>query len=158
MRAAIDELIRCLCIEKDQYQNCLKLSLLKRDAIIKGNTNSLDEIINEEKILVDGISDLEEKRRQIVLKHFGNENMTITEIIGLLDDKEQKEKLGSLTEEFCKLIDECRSINNLNHSMLKRNLNYINYMMSFIMAEENTYSLDSGGEGRQKINIFDKRV
>ncbi len=156
MKQAIDELINCLAMEKDIYQNCLNLSLLKKDAIIKGDINNLDKIVDDERSLVITISSLEEKRLKIVSRISGDENITVADVIKIVQDDGQKHRLLALVQGFDGIIEECRSINSTNYSMIKNNLNYISFMMNSILSGDKTY----GGKktGGQKINIFDERV
>lgn len=159
METLINELIYFLIEEKNIYDKYLALSIKKKDAIIKGDITSLDIVISEEKNIYNEITSLEEKRKLIISEISDDENITISEIANMTNDKIFIDKVNSLVSEFQKTIKEISVINQINQSLIKRNLNYIGYMINTVMTDDTIYNYNGLEETpSQKLNIFNKRV
>lgn len=158
MDRLINELIHCLIEEKSIYNKYLALSGLKQDAVIKCNITGLEKIIEEENMILNEMSLLENKRSVIVSGISDNKNITVAEIACITKDEGLKNRLNSHVTELKEIIEKIKEVNQTNCFMIQCNLNYIDYMLNSVMTEDSTYSCN-GTEGlKQKLNIFDKRV
>lgn len=156
---AINILLNCLMCEKSLYEQYYDLSCQKKDAIMSSDISQLDALLEQEQKLSAKVAALEEKRRSIILSITDNESITISEIIEIVENEKQKQQLLELMQDFQKTMEKNKHINDINHELIKSNLNYIRYMLNTVLEEENTYGHNGmENSGTQKLNIFDQRV
>lgn len=159
MNSLVKELTQCLINEKKLYENYYLLVCRKIEATSKNNIESFSKIINEEKVLLNKILELEEKRTKLISMISDKSDATISDISAMINDSELKNEINIVIKEFNELINKIKEKNETCNSMIQLNINYINFILSSVMTEDSTYSYNGKDENKkQKLNIFDKKV
>ncbi|UMZ74997.1 flagellar export chaperone FlgN [Natranaerofaba carboxydovora] len=149
----------------------------KKDLLVDGRINELEELLKkEEKIVVK--SGKLEKHRESTQKELNEklnltgedptkEDPVLTDFIEASEGKE-REKLDQLFEELTKILAELKELNQQNNQLIQQSLQYVNTALDLYTASENdpgTYSKDLNKNEGQNIkeqknrrNIFDKRI
>lgn len=129
LKRAIGMLEAVLTREAELHRSMLEVADKKRESIIKGDLNALEEAVAEEKRLVAGIEEEEEKRRAVtplVKRGLGLETTEekLSEIVEALPEPE-RERLGKLRELLKSLIEDCRVKTRHNAELLKASLEHV---------------------------------
>lgn len=118
--------------ELNQIHNQLsKVSLEKREALIKGDIDQLSELVKQESQLVRKIGKLEEER-SFQLQQYGSkqgiktDNLNFQDLLQTIPNKEEREKIESLTGELQHILGQLREQNDLNMRLTEDSLAYIN--------------------------------
>jgi len=144
--------------EIEIYQDLLNLSYKKTDVIIAGEVKELDKITKVEGQLLNKILELEEKR-EFLLSEFGASSLKDTKILDTFTENE-KLSLQKLQSLFFDVLKNLQERNDLNTSLIKQSLEYINYSISLIsdvLQEDNGIYGDKGGQ-KKYTNLIDKKV
>ncbi|MGB9679524.1 MAG: flagellar protein FlgN [Thermoanaerobacteraceae bacterium] len=144
--------------EIEIYQDLLDLSYKKTDVIIAGEVKELDKITKVEGQLLNKILELEEKR-EFLLSEFGGSSLKDAKILDTFTENE-KLSLQKLQSLFFDVLKKLQERNDLNTSLIKQSLEYINYSISLIsdvLQEDNGIYGDKGGK-KKYTNLIDKKV
>lgn len=159
MNRLVKELTQCLINEKKLYENYYLLVCRKIEITQKNDIDLFSQIINEEKVLLSKILLLEEKRSKLISMISDKSDVTISDISAMINNSFLKKEINVVIKEFSELINKIKEKNETCNNMIQLNINYINFMLSSVMTEDNTYSYNGKDENKkQKLNIFDKKV
>lgn len=152
MASLIEELITVLEQEKDTYGQLVPISEDKTKIIVKNDLQALQGIIEQEQLLLDRISILEHKRKEIV-QNIGTvinkkpETLNIKIIIHLLEKQPTEQKrLSELHDNLKKTVQRLIEINNHNKSLIQQSLEMIEFDMNFIQSTR----MSPGNQGYTK--------
>ncbi len=160
-RISLGALTSLLEEELSLYTKLCNLSLEKKEAVLKNNTDLLARIIGEERPLIVEAERLESKRLAEVAK--------IAQMVGL---KESDLKLSDLKaffseEEFRPLeekardlkavLEKLKEINETNRYLVESTLKYISYLIDALM---NSLSKTTYGKGKlsPSFSLFQREV
>ncbi|HHV74871.1 flagellar biosynthesis protein FlgN [Thermoanaerobacterium sp. PSU-2] len=154
----IDELISILNGEMLLYKDLYDIAAKKTDVIVRGEIHELDNMTKVEGSIIGKLMDLEDEREKFLNDNFDSQ-MTISQLCGILPE-DDAEKLKTVQEEFNDLLRALSNRNELNKSLLKQSIEFVNYSIGVI---SNNLLEDNGiyGEGgvSKKINrIIDKKA
>lgn len=159
------QLVDVLNRENEIYETLSKISNNKKDVIVSGKVNELENITKIEQTLIVKISKLEEERERIVEKlciSLGKnpEKVTISELVKLLEQDEANE-LKACQEKIVKNINDLKKTNDLNERLIKNSLEYIDFsinMMTSIDIVNNSYGSSGNSGETNKRNFFDVKL
>ena len=123
-------LIQSLEAEVDIYKKFEEIEETKTAAIVGGDIEKLDEILNTEQMLhmkVQGI----EKRRIEIMGSLNLEGKTLMYVIEL-SEGEEKEKLSEIYDELNFYIDSIKQINDYNTKLVKSRLDIISVVTEYL--------------------------
>lgn len=155
----VDELINVLNGELGLYRDLYKIALKKTDIIVNGITKELDNLTVEEDNILFKLSKFEDERKSILQDSIGDKNATLSDIFDVLPSN-YKQGFTKIQNDFILILNKLKERNNLNKSLLKQSLDYINYSLNFIQSSLNQDSIIYGPKDKveQHINLIDKKA
>lgn len=140
MASLVEELLIDLQTENDTYQELVDLSDVKREAIIHGKVDELEDITAREEEISNRLKSLETKRTNIlkdmavVLGHDG-EQMTVTNVIEQLDTQPKEQQ--ALTEARDRLVETASQLqfaNQQNSILLQQALEMVEFDLTLFKS------------------------
>lgn len=163
MEQNMQQLVKCLNTQKFLYDELLKLSEDKKQAIIKNKIDTLNEIVDKEKELIEQLNAIETFRikcAEKVNKDLGLEsNSTLTDVIAKAEGT--ADVLESLLKELSGVIGKLKDVNQLNTGLVNMQLDYIDCVKNaFFSTGTNNYGNDGKNtqDKQQNVNLFDRMV
>ncbi len=161
----VRQLVNILNQENDIYDTLFKISNNKKELIIGGKVNELENIVKIEQSLVIKISKLEDEREKVVgelcsLLGQKPEDVTISWLTNKLGTEEASQ-LKVCQEKMVKKINELKDNNELNSKLIKNSLDYIDFsinMMTSIDTVSNNYGMTGQSGDTKKRNLFDVKL
>ncbi len=161
----VKSLIHILNQENDIYDTLYKISNNKKELIIGGKVNELENIVKIEQSLIIKISRLEDEREKIVgqlcsLLGQKPEEVTISWLATQLGDQEA-DQLENCRNRMLKNINALKDNNELNSKLIKNSLEYIDFsinMMTSIDSITNNYGNTGHSGDTKKRNLFDVKL
>ena len=165
MSEFVNQLVMALEKEEEIYQDILKASTNKKQAIIEGDVKGLEKIVSKEKALAMSLIKLDNIRIRIVneiLKENGIDSVeNITELSEYIDVS-SKEKILNLKSKLNHVIKKVKNENNLNKDLVKQQLDYIQFnidLMTNIDLGSNNYSKEANDNVKKgRKNLFDAKI
>ena len=140
MASLIDNLINILEDENAKYEQLLELSMKKTGIIVKGDVDTLNDIISEEQALVDVISSIEKKRMaatediSIVLNR-KPEELTLPVLVELLSKQaEESTKLRRVHEKLKSTLSQMVKVNDHNQQLLQDSIDILEFEMNIAQS------------------------
>lgn len=163
----IQELIKILESEYDNYGQLCTLAEEKREVVIKGDIEKLKNITNSENELVGRNQKLEKERISLMndiadVLNYSSEEITLTKLIELLNNQQKdREALKDIQARFKDKLNTLKSLNEKNGILIKQALSYVDYNMNVMQSYRTlpSISYQSGGEVRMSEgrNFFDTK-
>lgn len=125
-----ETLIQSLEAEVDIYKKFEDIEETKTAAIVGGDIEKLDEILNTEQMLHMKVQSLEKKRIE-TMKNLNLDGKTLTYVIELAEGDE-KEKLSEIYDELNFYIDSIKQINEYNTKLVKSRLDIISVVTEYL--------------------------
>jgi len=162
---AVRQLVNILNQENDVYETLYKISNNKKEMIIGGKVNELENIVKIEQSLVMKISKLEDEREKIVeklceLSGQKPEDVTISWLRTWLGEGESAQ-LKVCQDKIVDSINALKDNNELNSKLIKNSLEYIDFsinMMTSIDTVSNNYGSSGNSGDSKKRNLFDVKL
>lgn len=161
----VNDLINILKREIEIYGKLLKISKDKTEIIAKEKVTELENITKLEQTFVSDIGKLETQRDEIV-RNLSNDiginasDVTISSLIKHLD-LEKAQKLEFCKNKLLEIINEIKTVNDLNSKLIQNSIDYINFslnVLSSVPEVNNNYSnTGNTNEGSQKT-YFDVKL
>ncbi|MCM3040943.1 flagellar protein FlgN [Paenibacillus motobuensis] len=145
----IEVLIGSLDDLSEQYDVLLDIMQQKKAAIIANNYDDLVQVLSRESKLVKGIQSREEQIQssaQQFLQSKGIKSrleLTITDILRLVFDPEEKRKLASSQQRINGQLEKLKQANELNQELIGQSLQFIEFSLNLMSGgfdEESTYA------------------
>lgn len=154
-------LINILRSEKESYQELLNLAKREQDLIVKGDIEGLSDVVKATEHLMFTVRDLEDKRLTL-LSVFNDSTLPqpspeLSAIIKNLDEPEAREAKG-LKDEMLSIIEDLGEVNRTNAELIKRNIGYVDFLLSALMREENPTYGDKPSPQGSSPKLFDGRA
>ncbi|BCJ87863.1 flagellar protein FlgN [Effusibacillus dendaii] len=120
-----------------EHEAFLQVAERKKQTLIKGDIDTLQEILNVEVSFVRKIEALEEERmrqgQQIAeLYNLQLEELTATKLAALIENPEQVAKLKLLTGRFAKVVGDLQAVNDLNGQLIRQSLDLVQRTIEMI--------------------------
>lgn len=162
----LDKIIQCLENQKNIYEKLLSLSMEKKDAIIEGKVNELDNFIKLEGNLILEIGKLENERdstAEALARELGcsRENLTISYICNEVKDR-RCTSLKKAADSIGSTLNKLKEINDLNGELIEQSLEFINFSINLIsdsMEGQNIiYEGKPEGSKDNNVRLFDAKI
>ena len=164
MASLIENLIQGLNDEYVVYEQLLQVSREKTSAIVANNLERLKAITDQEQLLVDTVTGLENKRRdtmrnvaQVLSKNYAD--LKVTDIIEFLEGQDEfRIPLIEINEKLSKLAKQLREVNAHNQNLITEVLSMIEYNINLLQnlnraPETAEYSKDMFKGGAAYDNV-----
>ena len=163
----IQELIKILESEYDNYEQLCILAEKKKDVVIKGDVETLKVITASENELV-GKNQKLEKERTSIMEDIANvlnrnkDELTLTKLIELIDSQEEDaENLKDIQKRFRDKLNTLKNLNEKNGILIQQALSYVEYNVNVMQSYKTlpSISYQAGGEVRMSEgrNFFDTK-
>lgn len=163
----VERLIQALHKLDDHHQEMVTIATEKKQAIIKDDVNGLIQIMNQESRVLKKIELSEADRVEAcnqLLRDRGIKsqlNLTVTELIRLVFDPEDKQKLQQAQRRLSDTLAEVKQLNDLNQQLIQQSLTFLEFSLELFggrQDQEVTYHHPSDrSAGTQRSGLFDTR-
>lgn len=140
MASLMDNLVEVLEEENTQYEKLVELSKEKKQAIIKADIRTLEEITEKEQEVTSFLRNLD-IRRDEVLKDMSDvlgkdfKEMTITRLIGYLDQQpKEQERLSQIRAKILETGNEMQEWNKRNEKLLNQALEMVEFDLTLFKS------------------------
>lgn len=162
MKPTCQELLNILQKQMQIYRQLKELGTQKREYLIKGSLEGLNEVTKQEEVCIFQLGKLEEEREDCFahLAELGGfeQNWTLREIIPHLPEEEQKE-LRKVQEDFSVLIRDLEQLNHENTSLLQQSLRFVNFTVDVLSQQSKpVYDEEKEVKVKQLTNLLDKKI
>ena len=140
MASLMDDLLDVIEQEENHYRKLIGLSTDKKDAIIKGDIRTLEDITNEEQDVTSILKNLETKRSGVLADMadvLGQdaETLTVRKMIDLLEKQpNEQKKLSDLCDRLRHTLDEMSAVNEQNRVLLEQALEMVNFDLTLFKS------------------------
>lgn len=141
------------------YQTLHDLALKKKEVLIEGKVNELDEIVRTEQACIAAVSKLEDEREEWLKEHEMTGMEDIHEVLENNSD-EEKRQLSDFQERFKKLLQEVADVNEHNQALIEQALEYIEFSINLIgdaLTSDNT-TYEKRGTDQKSSALFDEKI
>ncbi|MBS4535788.1 flagellar protein FlgN [Clostridium sp. D2Q-14] len=160
MKDLVDILKKVLKEEILVYRDLLNLMNEKTEILIEGNIEKLDKLTNKENNIVNKLGKFDNLRNKVIfnIQHKAgmNEDIDILRLLKILDDEDKKE-VFDLREEFLEVLSKIKDKNQLNSSLIKDSLDYVNLNISMFTEEEDEITYGNKNK-KSTISIFNQEA
>ncbi|ASF40437.1 flagellar protein FlgN [Halobacillus halophilus] len=158
--------IQCMDHLKQLHESLLGLSRRKTEALKSNDTNSLQQLLTQERKHVQAINKVEKQRGEAVVSWCEAQGLptyepTISNMIANLEGESQG-KLEAVYKEMILVLSSLKQQEQLNAQLTKQSLQFIN--MSLDMLQPSLESVNYGGKSapsrnnKTKRSIFDSKA
>lgn len=152
----------------ESYSKLLEIMMDKKQAVISNDYSKLVLTLSHESKLIKSIEEQEKEllaSAQVFLQSKGIKSqleLTITEILRLVFDPEEKRILNETRVRIEKRLMDLKNINSLNQELIGQSLSFIDYSLNLMIGgeeDEATYSRPQSQDKRAAVrsNMFDTR-
>ena len=140
MASLVEELVSTLHEENEVYQKLIPVTEQKTQVIVTNDLQGLQDVTDREKVLVDHISALEVKRREVVknmavVLNRREETLTLQAITELLKNQpDEQRRLEEIHDKIKETVGRLKDINAQNKSLIESSLEMIEFNMNFIRS------------------------
>ncbi len=166
MGESVDGLLDVLTKECGLYRDLYDLSRKKSEIILDGNVEGLTGILSVEQQLIIELGYLGAQREELIEELASSmdidpQRLTLSQIITFLEENSEK-RMKHVWNDLSEVISQQKQINDLNESLIKNNLEYIDFSLRLLAGQEElgvAYSKAGKTSAKQQNrNLFDKRV
>ncbi|ACL70464.1 hypothetical protein Hore_17150 [Halothermothrix orenii H 168] len=150
--------------EYELYCQLQDMAERKQEAIVDNNVEKLTEIMHNEQELIDKISDMEEKRRELLaeIAHkqgFEGDKISFQQLFTLFPE-EDKAELKELKEDFLEVLSDLQTTNESNRQLIEDSLKINNFTLQLIRqaAGKNVTYKKPGKKDEGSDHIIDRRA
>jgi len=165
MDRAITQLIDILNKEKAVYQDIQELSLKKKDVIAAGKIEELDRIVTAEQSLIMLAGNLARSREKCMeeIEAMLGDNLQEKTLSALIPHipKEKAETLFRIQEDFTRILEEQKRLNDINEKLIRMNLEFVELSKELFGGEQLSSEVYKPG-GRKKstenAKLLDQKI
>ncbi|GAK41262.1 hypothetical protein TCA2_3753 [Paenibacillus sp. TCA20] len=150
------------------HRQMLHTAEVKREAIVKNDTDTLIKLLNQESMIMKQIQSQEAERSEAVgafLLERGIKsklNLNISEISRLVFDVEDKRRLQEVQNELSNTLRELKEVNDLNQRLVEQSLAFIDYSLDVLVDKPTQAPVYQHPDQRQSMmgqfGLFDSRA
>lgn len=172
MASLMEDFIDTLNKEDEEYQKLLLISRRKTPIIVKGDTENLAKITEEEQVVVDKINNLDKHREEILndiatVLNRDVQELKIPRIVELLKGQtKEQEQLQDVYNRLKVTTSEMKAVNEENSRLIKLSLEMVQFDMTLLQSmkqgpETGAYNSQGGyndsGMIRGAVSRFDSK-
>ena len=167
MEKTLLDLIETVEAEKDRYEQIYALSEHKKQVIIAGDAEKLEEIVAQERKLDREINEIEQKRLELLNGIALQLDIPVDEVnITAISERvspELSQRLKKFQEEFLGLLNKQMAFNEINKQLLETQLHYIEVFLESLATSDsvnNTYGFDGtdAEANNQRTGLIDHKI
>ncbi|MCL2197349.1 MAG: flagellar protein FlgN [Defluviitaleaceae bacterium] len=141
MAGMIDQLVDVMKEQTERHTELYGLSLEEKDAIIKNEIDTLQNLVNLKNMVISQNNRLEKNRIALVkdiadvmlLKK--DDDLSLADIIEILKDRpEEQEKLRESGKALREAVEKLREINEINKSLLESSMEFVEYSLNALRS------------------------
>ncbi|MCM3786013.1 flagellar protein FlgN [Neobacillus mesonae] len=150
------------------HRQMLHTAEVKKEAIMKNDTDTLIKLLNQESMILKQIQSHEVYRNEAIgsfLLERGIKsklNLNISEISRLVFDVEDKRRLQEVQNELGNTLSELKEINDLNQRLVEQSLAFIDYSLDVLVDKPTQAPVYQHPDQRQsamgQFGLFDSRA
>lgn len=140
MASLMEDLLDVLEKEEKQYQDLIELGLEKKQAVIKADIQTLEQITAKEGDVASVLQNFAKRRTRVLndmATVLGKEpgEITITKMIGYLQGQpKEQQKLMEIKEKLLTTGEQMKSINQQNEVLLKQALEMVEFDLTLLKS------------------------
>jgi flagellar biosynthesis/type III secretory pathway chaperone len=166
MAGMIDQLVEVMGEQAERHNELFGLSLEEKDAIIKNDIDTLQNLINLKNMVIAQNNRLEKQRISLVndiAEVMGHkiENISLADVIEILKEQPvEQEKLRESGTRLRESVTKLKEVNDLNKSLLESSIEFVEYTLnalrSTIAPEPPEYpaKIQQGDDGAGTFNAM----
>src|SRR5690625_485172 len=146
------------------HEELLKGSKRKTDIIKEGSTEKLQAILAEERKYIKVLEQAEERRQKEVEKWYSDqqlslEEMTITNMLHMLTDKQDQQLLENITIHLTEAITALKQQEQLNQALIQQSMQFVQLSLDMLSPtiQNMNYGKSQGNEGAKR-SVFDSKA
>lgn len=165
---SIEHILQSLSVLTDVHNELHDISKQKTEVLTNGATENLQSILIEEQTLIRKLEQAEKKREALVNEWFMQhdyelEERTITNILNLLSEKEDKVRLERAAINLTKAITQLRDSEQLNSALLQQSMHFIQASLNMLQPTIQSVNYDREKKTKQdsqfnERSMFDSRA
>lgn len=150
------------------HRQMLQTAEVKKEAIMKNDTDTLIKLLNQESMILKQIQSQEVYRNEAIgsfLLERGIKsklNLNISEISRLVFDVEDKRRLQEVQNELGNTLSELKEVNDLNQRLVEQSLAFIDYSLDVLVDKPTQAPIYQHPDHRQnamgQFGLFDSRA
>lgn len=162
----VKDWIDLLTQEYKIHEEMFELSVNKTNALVSNNVPEIEHINKKEAELILRLGNYEDKRNILIEKTclglgINKDDVTISILLERLEG-EGKAGLLELKEKFKELVLELKKVNDLNNSLIKNSLEFIDFSINLIAgadtAADNSYNKTGNIQEPKQKRMFDAKT
>jgi flagellar biosynthesis/type III secretory pathway chaperone len=159
---SLKNLIKTMETMVEAHTRLVNLAIEKRNILVDGNIQGLQNLVNRESSCVDEIQKLEQQRMRQVQAYMDQrgilgDNFTLEELIKNLDDATSNASLNIIAKQLRPLIEEITHLNESNQQLLQTSLSYIQYSIGMHARKEPAIGYGPHATNRYS-NLIDAKI
>lgn len=146
------------------HEELLKVSKQKTDIIKEGSTEKIQAILVEERKYIKVLEQAEQNREEKVEKWYIDkqlplENMTITNMLEILTDKQEQQELEHMTVQLTKTITKLKQQEQLNQALIQQSMQFVQLSLDMLNPTIQNMNYGKSQEtGESKRSVFDSKA
>jgi flagellar biosynthesis/type III secretory pathway chaperone len=146
--------------EKEVFCELLDLSNIEQEYIIQNDIEGLFDVTGKKERLAVTVQELEQKRKTLLGS--SEENRPFASLRSHMStdgiDPLLAKEADELRDELISVLTEFDNINQTNGELLKRNLDYVGFMLNAIMPDENPMYTNTAVSSNVGPRLFDGKA
>ncbi len=140
MASLIENLINILEQESVEYEALLGLSMKKTPVIVSGDLQALQQITDEEQVVANKITNLDNQRVEIMkdIANVTNKDVNTLKLVNLIQMLESRpsesSKLAEVHDKLKTVVSNMKRVNEQNGELIKQSLELIAFDMNLLQA------------------------
>ena len=146
------------------HEELLEVSKRKTDIIKEGSIEKLQALLAEERKYIKVLEQAEQKRQKEVEKWYTDqqlplEEMTITNMLHMLTDKQDQQVLENVTIQLTEAITELKQQERLNQTLIQQSMQFVQLSLDMLnpTIQNMNYGKTKDHEGAKR-SVFDSKA
>lgn len=140
MASLIENLINILEQESVEYETLLGLSMKKTPVIVSGDLQALQQITDEEQVVANKITNLDNQRVEIMkdIANVTNKDVNTLKLVNLIQMLESRpsesSKLAEVHDKLKTVVSNMKRVNEQNGELIRQSLELVAFDMNLLQA------------------------
>ena len=140
MASIIENLINVLEQESVEYETLLGLSMKKTPVIVSGDLQALQQITDEEQVVANKITNLDNRRAEIMkdIANVTNKDVNTLKLVNLIQMLESRpsesRQLAEVHDKLKTVVGNMKRVNEQNGELIRQSLEMVAFDMNLLQA------------------------
>ncbi|MCL1884852.1 MAG: flagellar protein FlgN [Defluviitaleaceae bacterium] len=140
MAGMIDQLVDVMKGQTERHSELLGLSFEERDAIIKNDVETLQNLVNLKNMVISQNNRLEKQRISLVndiaeVMAQKKDDLSLADVIEILKEQPaEQERLRDAGNALKESVEKLKEVNDLNKSLLESSLEFVEYSLNALRS------------------------